>query len=210
MDELLIYLLRKGANVELLKTTTSKIAQETQSSQQTISRKLLELEKDQLVERTPDGILLTKKAVERLEKFYLSLKAAFENPKRKLELKGTVKSGLGEGKYYLSMNGYRNQIIEKIGFDPYLGTLNIRLLEGELWKRKLLSELKPIIISGFKDGERTFGDLYAYMAKIEQIDCAIIVPLRTHHGQEIIELISKESLRKKFSKKDGDEITVIL
>ena len=163
-----------------------------------------------MVKRTVDGILLTKNAVDRLEKFYVSLKAAFENPKHKLEIRGTIRSGLGEGKYYLSMKGYRNQIIEKIGFDPYLGTLNIRLLDSEVWKRKMLSEMKPIIILGFKENERTFGDLYAYMAKIDQIECAIIVPLRTHHGQEIIELISREYLRKKLSKKDGDEITVIL
>ena len=46
---------------------------------------------------------------------------------RTLEIHGNVISGLGEGRYYISRKSYIIQFQEKLGFIPYLGTLNIRI-----------------------------------------------------------------------------------
>ena len=40
---------------------------------------------------------------------------------------GEVSSGLGEGRYYISRKSYIIQFQEKLGFIPFLGTLNIRV-----------------------------------------------------------------------------------
>ena len=42
-------------------------------------------------------------------------------------LEGTVFTGLGEGAYYISKEAYRKQFTEKLGFEPYPGTLNLKL-----------------------------------------------------------------------------------
>jgi CTP-dependent riboflavin kinase len=42
-------------------------------------------------------------------------------------LEGTVFTGLGEGAYYISKETYLKQLTEKLGFEPYLGTLNLKL-----------------------------------------------------------------------------------
>ncbi|MBI5051325.1 DUF120 domain-containing protein, partial [Candidatus Micrarchaeota archaeon] len=67
----------------------------------------------------------------------------------------------------------------------------------------------PIIIPGFKEGERNFGDLFAYKCRIDsKIEGAVIIPVRTHHGIEILEIIAPVELRKSLNKKTGDEVSV--
>lgn len=206
MDEILIFLLRKGAINAPVSLTTIQIGEELGMSQQNASRRILELEQSGCIERTAGKIRLTQKSIKELAQLYGELKNAFE--RTPLILDGKIINGLGEGKYYLSLEGYRKQIREKLGFDPYPGTLNIKL--KETWKREYFVQMDPVVITGFKDGERTFGDLFAYKCRISDSDCAIVVPLRTHHPQEIIEVISKENLKERYKKKDGDSIRIEL
>lgn len=206
MDEILLLLLRKGAYTKNLKITTAEIGQETRMSQQNASRKLLELENSGNIERSKEGIKLTKKSYNELAIEYATLKGFFEG--KRLEIDGSITKGLGEGGYYVSMEGYRKQIKEKLGFEPFPGTLNV--LIDDAWKKQCLLELEPIVITGFRDNERTYGDLYAYPCKLGSLDCAIIVPLRTHHGPEIIEIISPLNIKKELKKKDGDKVQVVI
>ncbi len=204
MDEILLLLLRKGAHIKPLRLTTSEIGAQTGMSQQNASRKLLSLEEGGYIDRSKEGIRLTKKAYDDLATDYVMLKAVFEG--KKLDIEGRITTGLGEGGFYVSLEGYRKQIKEKLGFDPYPGTLNITM--DESWRKQHLLQLEPVIISGFRDKERTYGDLFAYPCRIGSHTCAIIVPLRTHHGPEILEIISPLNLKKELNKKDGDHIRV--
>ncbi|MEW6528328.1 MAG: DUF120 domain-containing protein [Candidatus Micrarchaeota archaeon] len=122
---------------------------------------------------------------------------------------GTIVSGFGEGKYYMAFSEYKKQIKEKLGFNPYEGTLNIRLLPEETTKKTYyLKNSEPIIIKGFKRGKRTFGDLFTYPCTINKIKCALVIPLRTRHPFEIIEIISTVNLKNKLMKKDKDKIKI--
>ncbi len=51
-------------------------------------------------------------------KWYLEGKEA-----QTIEFEGEVVSGLFEGAYYISKEGYHRQIVEKLGFEPFPGTL---------------------------------------------------------------------------------------
>ncbi len=206
MDEILLLLLRRGAHIKPFRMTTSEIGAQTGMSQQNASRKLLALEEAGYISRSKDGILLEKKAYDELAADYVVLKSVFEG--KRLEIEGRITKGLGEGGFYVSMDGYRKQIKEKLGFDPFPGTLNITV--DEAWKKQSLLQLEPIIISGFRDRDRTYGDLFAYPCRLGDHDCAIIVPLRTHHGPDIIELISPFNIKKELHKKDGDHIRVLI
>ncbi|ALU11346.1 riboflavin kinase [Ignicoccus islandicus DSM 13165] len=128
---------------------------------------------------------------------------------KKVSLKGIVVSGSGEGRYFLSLEGYRSQIRNRLGFDPYPGTLNV-LLDPESMERKfLLLTRPPIILKGFRKDDRTFGEVLAYPARINGLwPAALVIPLRTHHPPSIIEIISPYKLREKLELKNGDYVAI--
>jgi riboflavin kinase len=207
MDELLLFLLKHNAHVNQMRFTTSEIGGHLGMSQQNVSRRLQILEKQGCIERKGCNIGITKKGIEEAR----SLHAALENALgAKLEICGTIIDGLGEGKFYLSQEGYRAQIKEKLGFDPYPGTLNVKLDIWESRKRQRLLALEPVLIKGFEKDGRRFGDLFAYKSMVGDIECAVVVPLRTHHGADILEIASPVRLREQLSKKAGDNIRILI
>ena len=60
-----------------------------------------------------------------------------------MELAGRVFTGQGEGKKYVSLSWVKHQIKEKLGFDPYPGTLNLRLDEENAKHRVVLERKTP-------------------------------------------------------------------
>jgi riboflavin kinase len=158
------------------------------------------------LKRTDEGISLTKKAYDEMASLYGSMKRVFEEGQLRIE--GTVTKGAGEGRYYLAMEAYRKSMKEKLGFEPYPGTLNIEMDAD--WERGQLLQLEPIVIKGFKDKKRSYGDLFAYKCRLESHECALIVPLRTHHGPRTLEIVCPFNIRKKLGKKDGDKVKVII
>ena len=208
MDEILLLLLRRGAHARPVALTTTELGGLAGMSQQNASRKLTELEQDGFIERSKEGLLLTRKAVDTLADAYSAMKTAFEGERFGIE--GVISKGLGEGGYYVSLPGYRKQIVEKLGFDPYPGTLNVKIPESERWKRQRMMQKDPITISGFKDKERTYGDIFAYRCTVDGHGCAVIIPLRTHHGPDVLELLCPFNAKKKLGKGEGDPIRVVI
>jgi riboflavin kinase len=208
MDDILILLLRKGAATRPVRITTTDIGAEIGMSQQSASRRLAGLERSGYIERNKDGVVILPKGVQELAAVYSTLRLAFEG--ERLKLHGKIVKGSGEGKYYLSLSGYKKQIKEKIGFDPFPGTLNVIVDERDLAIRQQLRRMEPIVISGFKDGKRTYGDLFAYRCRLNDLDCAIVIPLRTHHGANIIEIICAFDIKRALSKRDGDRVQVVV
>jgi len=206
MDEILLFLFKRKAHMQAAAVTTSGLGSETGMSQQNASRRLSVLERNGYIKRTREGIVLTRKSQDEAAKLYGSLKHVFEGGQ--MEVSGTVMKGLGEGRYYIAMEGYRRQMEKKLGFSPYPGTLNIKI--DDVWKREQLLQLEPVVITGFKDRKRTYGDLFAYRCRLEDSECALIVPLRTHHGPDMLELVGPFNIRKKLRKKDGDKVKVIV
>ena len=207
MDDMLILLLRKGAHQRPVKATTTDIGAEAGMSQQNASRRLIELETVGYIERSKEGIILTDKATQELASLHATLRSAFEGV---LELNGTIVAGLGEGKFYISLDGYKKEIRKKLGFEPFPGTLNLRIDPECMPLRQQLRRMEPQIVQGFKDNDRAYGDLFAYDCRIGRLDCAIIIPLRTSHGPDIIEVISASDIKKTLGKKDGDSVKVVV
>lgn len=188
--------------------SSGELAKMLNISQQSASKKILELIENDLIERSfghkKQLIRITKKGRGLLQKEYADYQRIFEEME-KISLKGVVTSGMGEGKYYLSVKGYMEQFKRKLFFNPYKGTLNLKTLEPN--KISILRESNGLKIDGFQDGERTFGAGKCFPAKIGNINCAVILPERSHYS-DIIEIISKDYLREKLKIRDGDEIGV--
>ncbi len=207
---ILLYILEKSSLFGKLRTSTVQLSKELNSTQQTVSRKLIEMEKKGLIKRQleANGIILSlgEKGRDHLKEKYKILKKNFERKINKL--KGTVKSGIGEGKYYMSLSQYLTQFKSKLGFKPYSGTLNLRLND----KTKLLEfidNIEPILINGFKDKERTYGSIKCYKIKIKDTEGAIIIPERATHPEDIVEIIAPVYLRDYYHLKDNDILEVV-
>jgi riboflavin kinase len=123
-------------------------------------------------------------------------------------LRGSVTSGLGEGAFYVSLEGYRRSIERLLGFTPYPGTLNVRLDPQSVALRRYLDSLPGIAIPGFSDGVRMYGSVKAFRATIQNIGCAVILPERTHHPPEMVEVIAPVRLRDALGLKDGDLVEI--
>lgn len=124
--------------------------------------------------------------------------------KSKRVIEGFVKSGLGEGAYYIKI--YSKKLCEKIHFSPYLGTLNIKVYSYKNLKNFITCHIAP-----FSENGKTFGKVSLIPAKISKNSksekCYILIPEKTQHKNEL-EVISKKKLRKALKLKDGDKIKI--
>ncbi|VVB66303.1 Riboflavin kinase [Candidatus Gugararchaeum adminiculabundum] len=210
--DLVLLLLKKGANREFVEVSTTALAEELEVSQQTCSRWLIEAEESGLVERKIGKVKLTKKALQGLDDLRQTLKAKLgeegaRGARAGGEVMGKVVSGMREGGYYLSQPGYVKQIEKKLGFEPYPGTLNLQLSDLE-FKRGLEGSGKAIWINGFEIEGRTFGEMVCFRCKVAGISGAIVIPKRSHYGNDVLEIIAPLCLRDKIGLKDGDEVKV--
>jgi riboflavin kinase len=199
------------------RVTTDSLARRLDSSQQTISRKIRELENIGMISRTthPKGqiITLTEKGTRLLRKRYLELMDIVERSKESgISFGGNLISGSGEGRYYVSQDEYFLQFHDKLGLRPFLGTLNIRLkTTHDIHMKNEMEKIKPIVVEGFKKEKRTFGDIRCYPCVVNRKTRGVVViPERTHHPSDVIEIISPANLRKELSVKDGDYVRVEL
>jgi len=126
-----------------------------------------------------------------------------------LDVKGKVFSGKGEGADFIKLSWVKAQIAEKLGFEPYSGTLNVKLTAKSVKLRKLLEKAKSIEISpadGFCSG-RCFR-----ACLMQNLECAVVVPESADYPENIIEIIAPIHLRKRLQLKDGSmvEVQIIL
>jgi riboflavin kinase len=198
-----------------IKVSTNDLAERLGISQQTVSRHLIELEKQGYLERqlSYQGTYLqiTEKGRKELERIYMQLKGVLEKKLRIITLDGDVINGLGEGSYYMKRKGYRNQFLKELGFDPYPGTLNLRLNPSNIEIKKELETYPGIIIKGFKTGNRTFGNVKCFPATINNtVEGAVALIHRTHHDDSILELIAPIHLRRSLNLEKGSPVQVII
>lgn len=207
--DLLLLIAAQGAAEKPVFMSGESLAKKLGVSQQTASRWLASLHEEGLVQRNGRGVALTQKAEKRLEETAEGIRRALGKKESGLKLEGTVASGFREGKYYVSLPQYQRQFREKLGFAPYAGTLNVRLSARDAAKAAQIRRGEGTPISGFDESGREFGAAKCFECKIAgKIGGAIIVPYRTHYGEDVLEIIAPMSLRKKLGLKDGSKVAV--
>jgi len=212
------------------KISCSALADRLEASTQTASRRLQQLDEADLLEReiVSDGqwVTITEAGEHTLQREYADYRRIFECD-ASVALQGSVTSGMGEGRHYISLPGYMEQFEAKLGYKPFLGTLNVELIDESVRERGRLSSLEPVTIDGWEDEERTYGPAYCYPAAVttgdgrdggtdetdgdatERYDEAhVITPERTHHGEDQLEVIAPVKLRDALGLADGSHVTV--
>jgi riboflavin kinase len=207
-------LLLCGAKNNFVELTTNEIAKKIKRSQQLASKELLDLEFFGCIKRNKKSkkytIKVTERGYQQVYDHFLFLKTAVESFKHVIDFEGHIITGMGEGAYYMSLDGYKKQFKEKLGYEPYPGTLNIKLNSMLFVEaKKEMLKYPSINIEGFSDQSRTFGWVKCYPASIndsKNINSAILILERTHYDDSIIELIAPFSIKEQFSLKNGDYV----
>jgi riboflavin kinase len=230
----LIHLLSCGAKETYIEITSGQLSKTIGRSQQTASKIIIDLEKDMLVERIKNNkkfkIKVTDEGYKVIKELHNLMKLAIDNSiMKRAYFKGKIVSGMGEGSYYMSKKRYKEQFKEKLGYEPFPGTLNVKL-EEQIYKdlKKEITNYQSIYIHGFKDANRTFGWVKCYpatlMPKIEVnnktqngskkdieirgIDTSILLLERTHHDNSLIEVISAVCIKESANLKNGDTVII--
>lgn len=199
-----------GAIHEHIPISTGKLGKLLGISQQSASVRVLQLLDEELLSRNMAArrqqLRLTDKAMEILRSEHATYQKIFAMEST-LTIRGQVDHGLGEGFYYMSQEGYRKQFREKLGFNPFPGTLNLKLEGREAAKQEVLRRAEGVLIDGFTDGSRTFGGAKCFPASVNDVAGAVIMPIRSHY-EDVLEVISPHQLRKKLRLRDGESVDV--
>ena len=211
----LLKLSELGALNKKILVSTIDLAGDLKVSQQTASRHLIELDCGGYIERQASAqgnyIKITEKGRQTVEEMYLKLRSVIDKKPHMLTFKGKVVNGMGEGSYYMSRLGYREQFSRKLGFNPFPGTLNLRLVPSQEGVRRELEILPSITIKGFKRGKRTFGEVKCFPAVInDSVKGAVALIHRTHHDDLVIELIAPIHLRRNLGLREGSDVKVTI
>ena len=202
------HLAMNGALREQIVVSSSALASLLGTSPQTAARRLCSLEEEGSIKRTIVGtgqkVKITEKGMLLLQAEYQDYKRIFEHGSSRM-IRGVVVGGLGEGQYYISREGYSEQFRRLLGFEPFPGTLNIRLDEPFL-----PSGLQAIRIEGFRDEGRTFGECKCYRIAVNGVEAAVVRPERSNYPANLIEVLAPVRLRDALHLADGDPVEVIL
>lgn len=201
-----------GAIHNKIELSSHELASRLETSQQTASRYLLDLDTQQMITRElgvkKQLIQITSRGADVLENEYISYKQIFDLS-TKVIFKGKVISGMGEGKYYTRQKGYADQFKKHLGFVSYPGTFNIEIEYIERNKLRLLRTYGGILIKEFHAENRTFGSVVCFKATINGYEGAIVLPKRSHYAI-VLECISPYHLREKLGVHDGDQVEVVV
>lgn len=200
-----------------VKLSCAALADDLDTSSQTASRRLRHLEEAGLLTREPvsDGqwVTITEDGLRVLRTEYEQYRRLFEGPPI-VELVGRVTGGMGEGRHYITLPGYMRQFRDRLGYEPFPGTLNLELTAESVRRRTALDQARSIPIDGWSDEERTYGPATCYPAVVEAdrgeaVERAhVIEPVRTHHDDSSLEVIAPMKLRDELDLDDGDRLLV--
>lgn len=205
-------LLKTKAETKPTKIDVEKIAENLEKKEKWVSQAIDTLSNQNLIktEEHEKGrkIKITEKGLNLATSLWRQLQKQYFQNLQELKLKGKVVSGLGEGSYYINQSGYQKQFKQKLGFKAYPGTLDLKLKPSHLKMKKWLEDEKGIDIKGFETEERSFGPVKCFEASVKEKKAAIVLPKRTHHEEDILEIISPTELRKEHNLEDGDELEI--
>ncbi|KUO93898.1 MAG: riboflavin kinase, partial [Caldivirga sp. JCHS_4] len=129
----ILLLLQNGVNDHgFTRVNVSDLSRQIGTTPQNVSKVLKRLEREGYVIRSGakgEVSLMLSERGSALLRSLMDLMESLLGRNITIVLRGVVTTGLGEGGYYMSLEGYRRQFTSKLGFDPYPGTLNVRLLD---------------------------------------------------------------------------------
>jgi len=121
-----------------------------------------------------------------------------------LKVSGTLVRGLGESAKFLSIPWVKAQLVKKLGFSPYGGTLNIDVHDPGVQER-----LKGCRGERILPEEEGFCDAFLWSGVIGgKYPCAVVLPLVPGYPECILEIVAPLYLKQALAIEDGDGVEV--
>ncbi|MCL4447347.1 MAG: CTP-dependent riboflavin kinase [Thermoplasmatales archaeon] len=191
---------------------TAELAKDLNISQQSVSRYLINLETEGYIVRRRisrgEEVTLTQKTFDELKSQLNTIQYILSSTKE-IIVEGTLFTGLGEGSYYISRDGYVMKIKEYLKFEPFPGTMNLRLTDDFSSFSPIVNNIPGLEVEPFEQDGRKFGAIKLLKAEMFDTKVGIVLPERTHYDK-VLEIISPNNLRKRFNLKDGDKIRITI
>jgi CTP-dependent riboflavin kinase len=124
-------------------------------------------------------------------------------------LTGKIVSGIKQGAFFTQLDWVQEQCLEKLGFKPYPGTLNLEIAHENM---AIIEALKPQEGVELVPPDSNFCSGFVFPITVEGISGAIVAPAENVrvHGKNIIEIISHLGLKDALGVEDGDWVTLTI
>ena len=121
---------------------------------------------------------------------------------------GKVFSGSGRGAYYVGHPEYVKRFKELLGYEPFPGTLNVKLDSEEDMRerRRLRLRGEGLRIEEFHIAGERFSSVNCFKGRLENETIALLIVAITDYDDSVLELISPVYLREKLRLKDGSAV----
>jgi riboflavin kinase len=118
-------------------------------------------------------------------------------------IRGIVCAGQGQGRSFTRLDWVRRQFRDKLGFDPYPGTLNLQIEERAAlarWRAHPGIAIEP---------SPGYCAAKCHRVRIDaKVDAVWIVPQVPGYREDVVELIAAVSLRESLHLQDGDAVWI--
>ncbi len=124
-------------------------------------------------------------------------------------LLGRLATGIGQGRLFTRLEWARAQFIDKLGIDPYPGTVNLVLENAADLKKWAEVRAAPGIVMESPEADWCNGR--CYRVRIEgKITGAIVLPEVPGYPASKLEMIAPVGVRDILGIADGDPVTIEL
>ena len=124
-------------------------------------------------------------------------------------LTGKIVSGIKQGAFFTQLDWVQKQCLEKLGFKPFPGTLNLETANENIAIIEALQAQEGIELV---PPDSAFCSGFVFPITVEGISGAMVAPAADVrvHGKNIIEIISHLGLKDALGVEDGDWVTVTI
>jgi riboflavin kinase len=118
-----------------------------------------------------------------------------------------VFSGLGRGAYYVAHPVFKPRFVRLLGYEPFPGTLNLRLTSpAEIEARRLLGGKEGDSIPATKLDGQEFSSAKCFPGRMGGIEVVLTIPQITAYDKTVVEIMARVSLREALHLEDGQVV----
>jgi len=127
----------------------------------------------------------------------------------RLKITGKIVSGAKQGAFFTQLDWVREQCLEKLGFAPWPGTLNLEIPKDSL---SIIEKFEPEDGIELVPTDSNYCSGRIFPVSIEGIPAAIVFPAEDVrvHAKNVIEIISPKWLKEALDVKDGDWVKLTI
>lgn len=126
-----------------------------------------------------------------------------------MTLTGKIVSGVKQGAFFTQLDWFQSQCRDKLGFEPYAGTLNLEISTDDV---PVVESFEHEAEIEFIPPDSEFCSGKAFPVLVEGIRAAVVIPAEEVrvHEKNIIELISDQRLKDVLNVDDGDFVNLTI